>query len=51
MYEPIEGFTHTEGERSVLRVKRFQRPKAAADASRFVYVLDLKVESEVVPRR
>lgn len=50
-YGAIEGFTHTEGERSVLRVKRFQRSPVPADASRFVYVLDLKVESEIVPRR
>jgi heat shock protein HslJ len=50
-YGSIEGYTHTEGERNVLRVKRFQRSQVPADASSFVYVLDLKVESEIVPRR
>lgn len=44
----IEGYTHREGERNVLRVKRFERSQAPADASRYVYVLDLVVESEVV---
>lgn len=50
-YGSIDGYTHTEGERNVLRVKRFQRSQAPADASSFLYVLDLKVESEIVPRR
>jgi len=44
----IEGYAHREGERNVLRVKRFERGGAPADASRFVYVLDLVVESETV---
>ena len=44
----IEGYTHREGERNVLRVKRYERRSAPADASRFVYVLDLVVESETV---
>jgi heat shock protein HslJ len=46
----IEGYTHRAGERNVLRVKRFERSNPPADASRFVYVLDLVVESEVVQR-
>jgi hypothetical protein len=44
----IEGFTHREGERSVLRVKQFQRPASAGDAPSTIYVLGLVVESEVV---
>ena len=50
MNEPIEGFTHTVGERNVLRLKRFTRSQVPADASAHVYVLDLVVESETVPR-
>jgi len=46
----IEGYAHREGERNVLRVKRFERSGAPADASRFLYVLDLVVESEIVQR-
>jgi hypothetical protein len=49
-YENIEGYTHTEGERNVLRVKRFQRDRVPSDASAFVYVLDMKVASEIVRR-
>jgi len=43
----IEGFTHREGVRNVLRVKQFQRP-ASAGAHSNLYVLDLVIESEVV---
>ena len=50
MFEPIEGYTHTPGVRHVLRLKRFTRSPAPADASAYVYVLDLVVESESVPR-
>jgi heat shock protein HslJ len=50
LYENIEGYQHTPGQRNVLRVKRFQRQDAPADASSTVYVLDLIVESEVVTR-
>jgi hypothetical protein len=48
--ENIDGFNHTDGERNVLRVKRFARTPVPADASAVVYVLDLVVESEIVPR-
>lgn len=48
LYEDIEGYQHTPGQRNILRVKRFQRQDAPADASSTVYVLDLIVESEVV---
>lgn len=50
LYENIEGYQHTPGQRNVLRVKRFQLQAAPADASSTVYVLDLIVESEVVAR-
>jgi hypothetical protein len=47
-YDRIDGYTHTPGVRNVLRINRYQRGQAPADASRFVYVLDLVVESETV---
>jgi heat shock protein HslJ len=50
LFEDIEGFTHTEGERNVLRVKRFKRTSVPAGASANLYVLDLIVESEIVTR-
>jgi heat shock protein HslJ len=50
LFEPIEGFTHRAGERNVVRVKRFQRVPAPADASSNLYVLDLVIESQTVPK-
>jgi heat shock protein HslJ len=44
----IEGFTHREGVRNVLRVKQFQGPESAGGARSSIYVLDLVVESEMV---
>jgi len=44
-YDEIEGYTHEPGIRNVLRVKRYERPQAPADASRYAYVLDMVVES------
>jgi heat shock protein HslJ/uncharacterized lipoprotein NlpE involved in copper resistance len=44
----IEGFTHREGVRNVLRVKQFQRPASAGGAPSNLYVLDLVVESEII---
>lgn len=44
----IEGYTHHEGVRNVLRVKRFARNPPPADGSSYLYVLDLVVQSEVV---
>jgi len=44
----IEGFTHREGVRNVLRVKQFQGPASAGGAPPNLYVLDLVVESEIV---
>jgi len=46
----IEGFTHREGVRNVLRVKQFQGSASAAGAPSNLYVLDLVVESEMVKR-
>ncbi len=48
LYEEIEGFTHVEGQRNVLRLDRYTRETTPADASSIVYVLDMVVESEVV---
>ena len=45
-YADIEGFTHQQGVRNVLRVLRFERDPAPADGSAYAYVLDLVVESE-----
>jgi len=44
----IQGYAHASGTRNVLRIDRYTRPQPPADASRYVYVLDLVVESEVV---
>jgi len=44
----IQGYTHTPGVRNVLRINRYQRQQVPADASRYVYVLDMVVESEIV---
>jgi NlpE N-terminal domain/META domain/Domain of unknown function (DUF4377) len=44
----IEGFTHREGIRNVLRVQQFQRPASAGGAPSNFYVLDLVIESEMV---
>lgn len=50
-YGMIEGFAHEPGVRNVLRVKRYTVANPPADASRYVYQLDMRVESErVAPR-
>lgn len=46
LYAQIEGFDFVEGERKVLRVKRFTPDRVPADASAVVYVLDMVVEAE-----
>lgn len=48
LHENIEGFTHREGERTILRVKRFNRTPAPPGASPTLYVLDLIVQTEIV---
>jgi Domain of unknown function (DUF4377) len=49
-YDDIEGYTHTPGERNVLRVKRFDRSAATGNAAPAIYVLDLIIETEIVPQ-
>ena len=46
----IEGYQHEWGIRNIVRVKRFSAASAAGEAAAPVYVLDLVVESEVVPQ-
>ncbi|MDB5851385.1 MAG: hypothetical protein JWP29_5137, partial [Rhodoferax sp.] len=47
LFGDIEGYTHTEGVRNVLRVKRFERATPMpADVSSRVLVLDMVVETE-----
>lgn len=45
-YGEIEGYQHEPGVRNVLRINRFKRANAPADASSYAYVLDMVVESE-----
>lgn len=47
--QPIEGFTHEPGTRTVLRLTRYTNAAASApDATSIAYVLDMVVESEIV---
>lgn len=46
--QEIEGFKHQPGVRNVLRLNRYIRTEAPDDASRYVYVLDMVVESEII---
>ena len=45
-YAQIDNYEHIPGVRNVLRVKRYENKNLAADASNYVYVLDMVVESE-----
>ncbi len=45
-YDEIEGFTHEDGMRNVLRVNRYTIANPPADASKYAYVLDMVVESD-----
>jgi len=47
--ERIDGYTHTAGQRTLLRLKRFDR-KSAEGEPPYLYVLDLVVESGGEPR-
>ena len=50
LYQDIEGFTHEEGVRNVVRLKRFvQGSKPASE--QVAYVLDMVVESDTTPSR
>jgi heat shock protein HslJ len=48
LYENIQGFTHKEGVRNVVRLKRFDRNPTAAGTPSTLYVLDLVVETQLV---
>jgi len=50
LYQDIEGFTHEDGVRNVVRVQRFDVADPPADAPSQAYVLDTVVESETVAR-
>jgi heat shock protein HslJ len=45
-HDEIEGYTHEDGVRNVLRVDRYAIANPPADGSRYAYVLDMVVESE-----
>ncbi|THJ35275.1 DUF4377 domain-containing protein [Lampropedia aestuarii] len=46
-YDEIEGFKHDPSLRTVLRVNRYERKNPPADASGYVYVLDMQVSAEI----
>ncbi len=48
LYENIQGFTHKEGVRNIVRLKRFDRNPTAAGTPSTLYVLDLVVETQIV---
>jgi heat shock protein HslJ len=45
-YDSIEGYTHEDGVRNVLRVDRYAIKNPPADGSSYAYVLDMVVESD-----
>lgn len=47
-YDSIEGYTHKNNERVIIRVKKYPVKNPLADASNAAYVLDLFVEREQV---
>lgn len=47
-YDGIKGYQHTDNVRNIIRVKRYNIKKPAADQSSAAYVLDMVVESEIV---
>lgn len=51
LYQDIEGYTHEDGVRNVLRVKKYDIKNPPADASSVAYVLDMVVESEIVAKK
>ncbi|MEH6418402.1 META and DUF4377 domain-containing protein [Pseudomonas sp. CGJS7] len=51
LYQDIEGYTHEPGIRNVVRIKKFDIKNPPADASSVAYVLDMVVESELVPKK
>ena len=49
LYQEVGGYEHQPGVRNVLRLKRFDIANPPADAPSVAYVLDMVVESEIVP--
>lgn len=47
-YDQIEGFQHSQNERQIIRVKRFEIKHPAADQSKYAYIFDMAVEREIV---
>jgi heat shock protein HslJ len=47
-HDNIEGYTHEEGIRNVLRIKRFPIANSPMDAPAVAYVLEQSIESEMV---
>lgn len=47
-YTPIEGYTHSDKERVILRVKKYAIKNPPADSSNTKYILDMYVEREQV---
>lgn len=47
-YGEVQGYTHHNGMRNVLRINRYRLKNPPADASAYAYVLDMVVESERV---
>ena len=47
-YDLIEGFQHQPDERQIIRVKRYEIKKPAADQSKYAYVYDMAVEREAL---
>lgn len=50
-HDEIVGYTHEPGVGNVLRVNRFTRPRPPADASAYLYQLDLVVESRIEAKK
>ncbi|HSD15700.1 MAG TPA: META and DUF4377 domain-containing protein [Thermomonas sp.] len=46
-FDEIEGYRHQAGVRNVLRLQRYTRKDVPADGSKFAYVLDKVIESDV----
>lgn len=49
-YAPIDGYLHRSDVEQVVRLKRYTDPNPPADASAYVYVYDITVESRILPK-
>ena len=47
-YNHIQGFEHSNNERKVIRVKRYEIKNPAADQSKYAYVHDMTIERETI---